>query len=126
MGAKCTGGAASSLDVGGELGNSEYKNIRAMVEAGVCIEIYDDVAQAAYCMTGGDQPTGKYDIWSYDNERSIKYKANQVMLQNLGGLIAWEIHGDNGLLAAVNDVFAGSMAPQPVPAKTIYRCEGCR
>lgn len=72
------------------------------------VQSYDEVAEAAYLWNAD---TGVFI--SYDSPRSVTAKANYVKEHGLGGMLSWQIDGDNGdLLNAMNDAFGNKLIYQ--------------
>lgn len=60
---------------------------------------YDTTAEAPYLWNAATE-----EFISYENAQSLKAKANYIKQFNLGGILTWEIDGDNGhLLNAINE-----------------------
>ncbi len=70
-------------------GSPQYYNILLKKEKGGFVERWDSVAAVPY-MISEDKKT----FLSYDNERSIRLKAEYVVKNEAAGVIIWEITGD--------------------------------
>lgn len=77
-------------------------------------EHWDDLAQAAWLYS----PTSQI-FWTYDNPQSLALKADYVRFFNLGGLMFWEVSGDDDdgtLIKAIDDALQSTEDPvNPCP-----------
>ena len=80
------GGAASGIY---EDGYDYYQDL-PLSDLGYT-EHWDDLAKAAWLYN----PTSQI-FWTYDNPESLAVKADYVRFFNLGGLMFWEVSGDDG------------------------------
>jgi len=81
-----------------EKGIEDYKKIEAQMMGGVngtgsngFSLLWDDTGKASFVW----DPVSK-TLVSFDTKRSVQAKGQFVRQQNLGGIFAWELDGDNG------------------------------
>ena len=81
-----------------EKGIEDYKKIEAQMMGGVngtgsngFSLFWDDTGKASFVW----DPVSK-TLVSFDTKRSVQAKGQFVRQQNLGGIFAWELDGDNG------------------------------
>jgi len=101
----------------------DYGSIARKIKNNECEVFYDECAQAplARCKVGDG-----YDIYTYDNARSIKAKADYVKEKKLGGLFAWVLDQDNGTILNAMHKYLGNKClgscsetlPENYPART--------
>lgn len=108
------GGLYSSFTKAGpgsyEDGVLDYKDIanHYVTNAGF-VRYWDSLAQVPYLFN-----RDKQIFISYDDAESIKNKAAYVANSNLGGVMFWELTGDNGdLVDAIHEGFGSNPLPQP-------------
>lgn len=83
----------------GKTGSYTYKTIADSIKAGKFQKYWDASARAPYIWRNRDSL-----FLTYENERSLKLKADYVIENNLGGMMFWEFNGDNGeLLKTIYD-----------------------
>ncbi|MBC2023997.1 chitinase [Listeria booriae] len=76
-----------------------YKSIDALkAKSPTLVEYWDDVAKAPYMYS---KTTGEF--YTYDNVRSIGYKAQYVKDNNLGGMISWMQSQDKATTSTKRD-----------------------
>nr|QBI90286.1 chitinase [Trichoplusia ni single nucleopolyhedrovirus] len=86
-----------------EDGVVDFREIFNSFVANKPMDRYDAIAKASYVFNNS---TG--DLITYDSPQSVLDKAKYVLDYNLGGLFAWEIDADNGLLLnAMNSGLGG-------------------
>jgi GH18 family chitinase len=77
-------------------------------------ETWDNLAQAAWLYS----PTSQ-KLWTYDNPESLALKADYVRFFNRGGLMFWEVNGDDDdgtLIKAIDDALQSPVDPDnPCP-----------
>ena len=56
---------------------------------------YDDGAQAAYLWNNDPSDEAYLTFYTYENARSLAAKLAYINERELGGLIVWQVHGDN-------------------------------
>lgn len=88
-----TGKAQGPIAGTWEDGVVDFRQISIANESKLMESYYDSVAKAEYAF---NKSTG--DLVTYDSPQSVLDKAKYVLDYNLGGLFAWEIDADNGLL----------------------------
>ncbi|PMH46097.1 hypothetical protein BCU68_09470 [Vibrio sp. 10N.286.49.B3] len=86
-----SGRATGAIKGTWENGVVDYRDIRANRSGGDWEERYDEQAEASYMWN----PTTK-ELITFDNERAVLAKGQYVREHGLGGLMSWEIDGDNG------------------------------
>mgnify|MGYP002065579450 FL=1 len=67
-----------------EKGSEDYKVLKNKGYPG----FWDDETQAHWIYNGNT-------FWTYDNEVSIDSKMEYINVQNLGGVMFWELSGDD-------------------------------
>jgi len=73
---------------------------------------WDDVAAVPYLFNATQK-----EFISFDDERSIETKASYVAARGLGGVMFWELSGDNGdLIHAIWEGFGNPVIPVPTYA----------
>ena len=92
------GAAATGLSSGTLL----WKELKKLENSAVPVDApgwhagYDENSQAAY-LWNDDPDSQRYKVfYSYENERSLDAKLKYVYVHSLGGLIVWQIGGDDG------------------------------
>lgn len=113
-----TDGLLSAFNAAGpgsyEAGVLDYKDIAANYAGKNGYQYtWDEQAQVSYLYNDQQKV-----FVSYDDARSIALKAAFARQQGLGGLMAWELSGDNGELSAAMQDVSVTPAPQPTPAPT--------
>lgn len=108
----CTG-RLPLLDPAGSQGMLDYRFLKKRI-ANYDI-YYDTIAQASYAYS----PSLR-ELWTYDNDRAVLFKVNQVKAQNLGGIMFWDVSADDGLVDIAVRNFNRSPSPvvptpSPVP-----------
>ena len=56
---------------------------------------YDESAEAAYLWNDDPESPDYLVFHTYDSERSIQAKTAYISEHGLGGLIVWQVHGDD-------------------------------
>lgn len=78
-------GAAPGVE---EAGANRYRNLVPLL-AQRYVEYWDPRANAAWMFS---RSAGT--LWTYDNPRSLRLKAEYIKHHGLGGMLIWEISGD--------------------------------
>jgi len=79
-----------------EKGSEDYKVLKNKGYPG----FWDDETKAHWIYNGNI-------FWTYDNENSIFYKMEYINAQNLGGVMFWELSGDDAEGTLVNAIDSG-------------------
>jgi len=86
---------------------SDYRDLLSRLERGF-IRYWDDSAQAPWLYSASEQI-----FWTYDDPESLRLKAQYARFHGLGGLMFWEISGDDDagtLVDAIATVLRGTGA----------------
>jgi chitinase len=95
-----------------EPGYNYYRDLKGLTAQGYG-RFWDDWAKASWLFS----PTQRI-FWSWDDPQSLGLKAQYVKAWGLGGIMFWEISGDDDqgtLLAAVHNGLANAAAADPCP-----------
>lgn len=89
-----------------EPGNFDYKDLAANYIGAGWTRHWDSAAMVPWLY----KPDGGFI--TYEDNESIGHKTDYVLTNALGGVMFWELSGDNGeLLGAINDRFGGGTTP---------------
>ena len=102
FGTSVAGPADSFSGSAGEPGLSSWRHIKPIIGTNGFVQYFDQTAQATYIAS----PTG--EVWSFDDESTIKIKTTYAMNKNLIGIMFWELSDDvrtgNGLVSSAIQV----------------------
>ncbi|WEM43698.1 glycosyl hydrolase family 18 protein [Photobacterium sp. DA100] len=105
MSGRATGAIQGTWDPG----VVDYRDIRANRSGGSWEERWDEAAKASYMWN----PDTK-ELITFDNERAVMEKGKYVRENGLGGLMSWEIDGDDGdILNAMHESLGHGDDSQP-------------
>ncbi len=91
-----------------EPGINNYSYLQPLLKEGYGYH-WDPVAMASWLYS----PTRKI-FWSIDDAKSIALKYHYVDAYNLGGIMCWDISGDDSTGTLVNVMSSGTMPEQPI------------
>ena len=82
-------------------GELTWRELSALEKA--CVDIgtpgwhigYDEKAEAAYLWNDDPDSPDNLTFYTYDSARSLEAKLDYIIKRSLGGLIIWQVHGDN-------------------------------
>lgn len=82
-------------------GDLTWRQLSALEKS--CVDInmpgwhmgYDEKAEAAYLWNDDPDSTDSLTFYTYDSARSLEAKLNYITEHGLGGLIIWQVHGDD-------------------------------
>lgn len=85
-----------------EAGNEDYKVLKTLIGANGYVRHWDGKAQDAWLFNGST-------FWTFDDEVTLLRKAEFIRSLHLGGMMFWELSGDDGTLvkAMANGINAG-------------------
>jgi chitinase len=69
---------------------------------------WDDLAKAAWLYNGEDQI-----FWTYDEPNALALKAQYIKYHDLGGIMFWEISGDNDQGVLLSTLYEGLQPEAP-------------
>ena len=94
-------------------GGGNYYNLVRLMEQGYA-RFWDESAKAPYLYSAAEQT-----FWSYDDPQSLGLKAQYARHSGLGGIMFWEISGDDTQGSLVDAIYRGLQpgAPDGDPCK---------
>lgn len=120
FGKNVSGPAISYSGSAGEPGLASWRHLINVVNRNGLIKYQDQIAKAIYLHNSS---TG--ETWSYEDDSTVKYKAQYVVDNKLAGMMFWELSDDTrdgvqGILSSAVTILNLSKQEQlPTPAKKV-------
>ncbi len=92
--------AASPAPGTWEAGSEDYKVLKTLVGTNNFERYWDGKTQAAWLFNGDT-------FWTYDDEITIEMKTNYIRKQMLGGVMFWELSGDDEAGTLIHAISSG-------------------
>ncbi len=90
-----------------ERGYELYRDLIPKISDGYTM-YWDDLAKAAWLYNGEDQI-----FWTYDEPNALALKAQYIKYHDLGGIMFWEISGDNDQGVLLSTLYEGLQPEAP-------------
>jgi chitinase len=89
---------------------SDYRSLKALINQGYT-RFWDEQAQAPWLYSAGEQI-----FWTFDDPESVRLKAQYARANGLGGVMFWEISGDDDqgtLVSTIHTALSDPQEPEP-------------